>query len=226
VVTQSRRRAIVAVGWTSLALVLVHSVLWDIVRYEDGRLIARMADLVNVGSGMATLFRLSLVADAVGSYLLLVPIALHLWHRYRERDPWAVDVATTAALVYATAGAITACALAVGGERLIRVHVSAVAADRPAIEASFTGLMDAALGVWQLLGLAALGTWWVIIGRFLRAEHRWLATFSLVAGAFSLAVAVGRAAGLDFEVAAPATLAFTPIGVWAVWVALATSRES
>ena len=218
-----RRSVIVAVGWASLVLVVLHSVLWDVVRWEDGRLVARMADLVRAGPDKATLFRISLVADAVGSYLLLVPIALHLWHRYRARDPWILDLATAAAVVYAIAGALTACALAVAGESLIREHASVAAADRAAVESSFATLMDAALGVWQVLGLTALGVWWVLVSRVLRPEHRGLAACTLVAGAFGLAVAFGRAAGLDYEVAGPATLVFTPIGVWAAWTAVATT---
>lgn len=221
-----RARGLAVIGVCSLVLVVVHSVLWDVVRYEDGELIARMSDLVAAGSDKAGLFRVSLVADMGGSYLLLAPIALHLWRVLRDRDPWLVDLATVAAVVYVTVGALTAAALAIGGESLIRDYAVAPLGDRAAVAASFTGLMDAALGAWQLLGLGAGGFWWASVGTLLRERHRWLGRFSIAFGVMGMAVALGRAAGLDYEVAGPATLAFTPIGVWAAWVCLATADDA
>lgn len=217
------RRQLAAVGLASLALVVVHSLLWDAVRWDGETLEPRMADLVAVGATKATLFRLSLVADMVGSYLLLIPLALHLRARYRDAP--LVDVATAAALVYGVAGALTAAGLAIAGESLIRDHAAAAVADRAAIATSFRTVMHVALGSWQLLCLSAGGAWWVLAGRWLQGEHRWLGRFTSAFGAFSLAVAAGRALGLDYEIAGPATLAFAPIGIWAAWVGLATSAK-
>lgn len=217
------RRQLAGVGVASLVIVVVHSLLWDAVRWDGETLEPRMADLVAVGATKATLFRLSLVADMVGSYLLPIPLALHLRARYRDQP--SADVATVAALVYGLAGALTAAALAIAGEGLIRDHASASAADQAAIATSFRSAMHAALGSWQLLCLSAGGVWWLLAGRWLRGEHRWLGLFTTAFGAVSLAVALGRAMGLDYEIAGPATLAFAPIGIWAAWVGLATSAK-
>ena len=214
-------RQVAGVGVAALVLVVVHSLLWDAVRWDGDSLESRMADLVVIGPAKATLFRLSLVADMVGSYLLLIPLALHLRRRYADRP--LVDLATVAALVYGVAGAFTAAALAIAGESLIREHAAVAVAERAAVASSFRAVMDAALGSWQLLCLSAGGVWWLLVGRLLRAEHRWLGLFTVLFGAGSLAVALGRAAGLDYEIAGPATLAFAPIGLWAAWVGLATS---
>ena len=217
------RRDLAVVGLASLVLVLVHSVLWDAVRWNGDELVPRMADLVAVGETKATLFRLSLVFDMVGSYLLLIPLALHLRRRYRDAP--LVDLATVGALVYGVAGALTAAGLAIAGESLMRDHAGAAPADQAAVATSFRTVMDAALGSWQLLCLSAAGFWWLVIGRVMRPDHRWLGLFTVAFGAFSLAVALGRALGLDYEVAGPATIAFAPIGVWAAWVGLATSED-
>ena len=215
------RRTLAMVGVTSLILVVVHSLLWDAVRWNGEELTARMHDLVAVGEAKASLFRLSLVADMVGSYLLLLPLALHLRAVHRGRP--LVDLATLGAAVYGVAGALTAAALAIGGESLIRQHAATPPVDQAAVAASFTALMDAALGSWQLLCLTAGGFWWTVMGRELLREHRWLGRFTMAFGLISLAVVMGRAAGLDYEIAGPATLAFAPIGIWAAWVGLATS---
>jgi hypothetical protein len=217
------RRTTATIGVMSLVLVLVHSLLWDAVRWDGDRLVARMSDLVHVGEDKASLFRLSLVADMVGSYLLLIPLALHL--RSVHRDQPLVDLATVAALVYGVAGALTAAALAIGGESLIRDHAGALGAERAAAASSFRVLMDAALGSWQLLCLSAAGCWWLVMGRALQSDHRWLGLFTMAMALVSLAVATGRAFGLDYEIGGPATLAFAPIGIWAAWVGLATSAK-
>jgi hypothetical protein len=52
-------------------MLLLHGLPWDAVRYHNGRFVARPAELVAIGADKASLFRLALVADMFGDYLLV-----------------------------------------------------------------------------------------------------------------------------------------------------------
>ena len=208
------------IGWGSLVLVVVHGVTWDLARWEDGRFLADPRDMVAVGAGEASLFRVSLLADMAGSYLLLIPLAVLWWRRLGDRGGWLVDTATVAGLVFAAAGAVAAAVVAVAGEGLIREYAAAPPAAggaRAAASSSFATLMDGGLAVWQVAGLLAGALWWLVVGWLAQADHRWFGRFSVAFGAASAFVVVGRAVGVDYEMALPMTPAFAVVGVWAAW---------
>jgi hypothetical protein len=211
------RRAVVIISIAAGVLVIIHGVLWDVARYEGGSLLARPADLVTIGDGKAAIFRVSLVADMLGSYLMLVPAAVYLWRELRERDGLAVDIATASGVMYSVMGASAAAALAGGGEPLIRAYDGGSATEAAQAAISFEALIGGAVSVWQISGAIAGGVWWLIIGALLRDRWKWFARFSMAFGAFLVLFALARALGLEVESSGPATLAFAPIGVWAIW---------
>src|SRR5437879_4266875 len=56
--TRSRDGRVVAIITVAAGfLVVVHSVLWDAIRYRDGTFLARDGDLVTIGAHNASLFR-------------------------------------------------------------------------------------------------------------------------------------------------------------------------
>lgn len=213
------RRVIAAISVVAGVLVFVHSITWDAVRYEDGAFVADMADLVGVGADKAGLFRASLMLDMLGSYLPAIPIAIYLWRS--QRGGLALDVATVAALVYATLGSAVAAALAVSGAALIQDH----AAGNTAVASTFDALITSGVTVWQTVVVIAGGTWWVVVGRVLRPRWRWFGIYSIAFGAVTACSGLGRVVGLDYETTAPATPVFAAIGVWYVWLGGLLWRE-
>ncbi len=207
------------------ALVMIHSVTWDIARRQAGTFIADAGDLVTIGTGKADVFRLSLIADMLGSYLLMVPAALFLWRLLRPGSGSIVDLITMSALVYAVTGAVAAAALAGAGEPLIREYASASPADARAVATSFSTLTDAAVATWQIVCVLAGGVWWIGVGLLVRDRWRWFARYSVVFGALAMATAVPRMAGTEFDSSAPATLAFAPIAVWIGWLGVCLWRS-
>ena len=219
------RRTVAAVSMFAAALVTIHSVTWDLARRENGSFIADSGNMVRIGAGKADLFRVSLLADMFGSYLLMLPAAVLLWRLLRPRSETVVDLVTVAAFVYAGAGAVAAAVLAGAGEPLIRAYASASAADASAAATSFSAIMDAAVATWQIVCVIAGGLWWISVGMLVRDRWRWFARYSIAFGAIAMATAVPRMAGVEFESSAPVTFAFTPIAVWIGWFGVCLWRS-
>lgn len=214
--------------WTSLiaaGLVLVHAVLWDAVRRRGGTFIADNAQLVTIGASKATLFRVSLLADALGSYLLTVPATVTLWRLLRRSVGEVVDVFALSGLVYAALGALAAAILAIGGETLIRDYATATGGQAKAIATTFAFGMDAATAVWQTVGGAAGAIWWLASGWLLRDRWRWFSRYSMALGAGTLLACGARMAGVSFDSAAPVTPVFMLIGVWVGWLGVRLNQD-
>lgn len=206
--------------WTSLAaaaLVVVHSVLWDVARWDGHSFIADNADLVGIGAAKANVFRMSLLADAFGSYLLTVPATVGLWRLLRaERDDGIVDVLALGGLFYAVAGAVAAVVWAEGGADLIRRYAERGGSQAEA--AQFATLAHSAIATWQIVCVFCAGAWWLGSGWLLRGRWTWFARYSMSFGALSLVLGFLKAAGADFDLSAPATAVFLTLAIWIGWL--------
>jgi hypothetical protein len=69
--------------------------------FLDGSVIA-------IGPQGASLFRWAMILDLFGFYLLLAPLALHLWDRLKSRGPGFIRLYTFCGLGYTLIGAIGA----------------------------------------------------------------------------------------------------------------------
>ncbi len=207
-------RAAGAVAILAGVLVLVHAATWDAVRYHDGSFIVDVADLVTVGTGRAGLFRLSLLADMLGSYLLLVPAAVALRARLALRSPLWGDLTTLAGVAYGILGAAAAAAFAGAGEPLIREH-AATGSDQSAT--AFAAIADIAVTTWQVPGAIFGAIWLLGLWAGLRDQWPWYARFVGVLGGLLLAGAAVKMAGVSFDSAAPASPAFGVLGILGLW---------
>ena len=222
----TNERVVVVVAVTTALVGLLSSVLWDAVRYEDGRFIAHSADLVTIGAGKARLFQVAMAADMVGSYLLFLPLVIYLWRRFRVGNEFAVDIISTAGVAYVIVGAAGAAVLASAGPPLIRAYASAQGVDTAPIITTFSTLSDAVLGVWQLLAGLLLATWWLGIGFLARDQWRWFARLSVGFGALTLVAVIAGMSTVDHDSSAPTTLVFLPLVLWPAAFALVLSRSS
>src|SRR5262245_60114002 len=95
--SSSGRRVVALVTLVAAAILLVHGMRWDAVRFQDGHFIAHPAAIVTIGAHKASLFRIACVADML-NYLLVIPAVAYLWMSLRTRGAWFVDVESLAGL--------------------------------------------------------------------------------------------------------------------------------
>lgn len=154
-------------------------------------IVFRPEAILGRGPDAALLWRWVLLADMFDSYLLLVPLALFLHRRLRDRRPWLADLGLTGAFAYIFVGAAAAAILATTGSSLIGAYDSAAPADRPAIATSFGLLRDALyFGVWQTLDAITAGTWIFSVGWLLLVDRPVLGRFLVLVGISWWALAV------------------------------------
>lgn len=202
---------------------VAHSVLWDVARWNGESFIADTVDLVAIGAGKATVFRVSLLFDLFGSYLLTIPATLALWRLLRtEHDRDVVDLLALGGLIYAVAGAVAAGVFAEGGAALIRDYDAAA---REATASQFATLARATIATWQIVCVLAAGVWWLGSGVLLRDRWKYFARYSMAFGAASLVLGLVKVAGVEFNSSGPASAAFLPIAIWIGWLGLNLVRD-
>lgn len=217
------RRVVLGVSLAAAGLVVVHSLTWDMTRWDGDVFVADSTALVAVGAAKAGLFRASLLFDMFGSYLLTLPATLALWRFLRQRhDPALVDLLALGGVIYALAGAAAAVVWAEAGAALIRAYA---VTPNAAVASDFAALARSAIGVWQIVCVLTGGAWWLGSGLLLRSRWKWFSRYSIAFGALAIAIGLTKTLGVDLNSSGPATAAFAPIAVWIGWlgVRLATA---
>lgn len=171
----------------------------------EAAIFVRPEAVLGRGPETAVLWRWGFLGDMLFSYLLLLPLALFLHRRLRERRPWLADLGLASALAYIFIGGTAAAVLAQAGSSLIEAYEAAAQDDRDAIFASFRLMRDALVfGVWQTVDALTAGTWLMSVGWLLLVERlivgrllvvlgtlAWALAFMTIAGVHSLAVLGG-----------------------------------
>lgn len=158
----------------------------------------------------------------LGSTLLLMPVALHLWYWLKPRRPKLVTLFT----VFGLASML----LAVTGELLranfypplMNAYSQALEIQKDLLLIIFQGITNLNFeGLWAL-ELIFWGIWWLGIGPVLRSERRILGTVTTILGI----VFITAGAGWLLRVGPLARLEnlyfFVP--VWAIWLGLVIWR--
>ncbi|MFT5223774.1 MAG: hypothetical protein ACI867_002098, partial [Glaciecola sp.] len=118
-----------------------------------------------------------------GSYLLVVPLALHLHRELRDDAPAVSDLASVGALLYILLGAAGAGVLAATAPHLMEQWSLADAAGRSDLLAQFDlARRIAEDGLQGVVQNVAGATWFIGMGVLLRAHHRGLGTTAIVIG--------------------------------------------
>jgi hypothetical protein len=171
-----------------------------------------------------TLLRWAAFTDFCSFYLPLVPVAVYLHERFSERDAL-LPLYTVAALAFAVVGGGAALVLGVVAPALAAASAAAGAPALPAYAIVARALEDAVfVAIWQVLGMIALGIFFIGVGRQLRPEHRSLGTLTILLGGLAFIVFVARIAGLD-PVAIAAILVLLPLmTLWFGWLAFSALR--
>jgi hypothetical protein len=147
-------------------------------------------------SGSAALFHLAMLADMVGYYLLLIPLALFLGRWLHLRSPSLSGLAATFGLGYILLGALGAAVLSAVWPPLLEAYRQAEGERRDAVELLFQSVSSAIfVGVWNTLVSVLFGLWLLSVGLLVRRGHRAMGTASVVLGAVSLVDAAAAMAG-------------------------------
>ena len=228
--SELRRLAIAGVGLALVVAVPASVALVAAFGWDVEALLSTGSDLraiVAGGHSAAVLLHWGALGDMLYSYVLLVPLALYLHSRFRERGPWLADLGTVAAFAYIFVGGAGAAILAFGGPSLIDAYASALAPERVPILASFSELRDIVVfGLWQTLDPITLGVWILSVGWLIRPERRATGVLLVVLGLGTASVSALTALGTP-GLAKVALGWGLPVLGWALWfiAARATGRE-
>lgn len=188
---------------------------WELLpRTGLGVLINEPAALVTIGAERAPILRWAYLLDAVGWYLLLVPLILFLRSRFREEG--LADLAAVGGLAYVVMGSMAAVLMATAAPRLIETFAGTAGPTREAARLTFAVLSEGVhQGVWQTLDPIALGVWLLITGIHLRSAGAGvLGIIPLVLGVAAFVAAALTALGASTL----ALVVFAPGVVFPLWV--------
>jgi hypothetical protein len=181
--------------------------------------------LLHQGGSAATLWRWSMVFDALGYYLLIVPVIMVLRSSLRRKNPNWADLSTLCLLAYALIGAMGCAILATAVPPLITGY-GAPGAQHQLVEIVFTGYSNAVYhGLWNLLEEFVAGVGWIGIGLIVLNEHRRFAQLTITLGTACLIDAFGTAMNIDAIATTGLSIYLVLAPIWACWLGFRLLRH-
>jgi hypothetical protein len=205
-------------AYANVGLALL-AVGFDLTAFED---LAYGFRLVASRPGGIALIRWSMLADMLGFYLMLVPLALVLWDRLKEQNWQFMSLFTLSGLGYLFFGAMGAAILSVVAPSLITAYAQATAADSLVYETTLLAFANAIYGgVWGTLNPLLAGIWWAGVGGFLWRERRTLGWVTIILAVFALLrdVKIGPIELIGLSVY------FVLAPIWAAWLGVDLLRK-
>jgi hypothetical protein len=169
------------------------------------------------------LVRWSMIADMLGFYLMLIPLALVLWNWLKVKSPHMITLYTMFGLGYLLCGAMGAAILGVVLPNQIDACAGAIEAERQARQVITLAFSDAVYnGMWGTLNPLLAGVWWVSVGGLLRKDRRTLGWVTILLGIFMLLrdVKIGPLELIGLSVY------FVLAPIWAAWSGVDLLRKS
>ncbi len=149
--------------------------------------------MISTGARRAGLLRWGMIFDVFGSYLLLTPLALHLWAWLKQKSPIHVSLYTLCGLAYILIGSMGAIVLSAVLPPLINHYVQASASQRDNLQVIFNSFLNAVfLGLWNPLEVFLLGIWLIGLGPLIQRERRALGVVTRLLGFSALIDSAGR----------------------------------
>jgi hypothetical protein len=174
--------------------------------------------MISLGSRGANLLRWGMIFDVFGSYLLLAPLALHLWNWLKPRSPNLVTLYTLCGLAYILIGSMGAIVLSAVLPPLINDYVQASASQRDTLQVVFNGFLNAVfLGLWNPLEVFLLGIWLVGLGPLIQRERRALGIVTRLLGFSALIDSAGRFLDVQTIFFIGSSGLFLLVPIWLIW---------
>jgi hypothetical protein len=174
--------------------------------------------MISIGSRGANLLRWAMIFDVFGSYLLLTPLALHLWSWLRPKSPNHVTLYTLCGLAYILIGSMGAIVLSAVLPPLINDYAQASVSQRDTLQVVFNGFLNAVfLGLWNPLEVFLLGIWLVGLGPLIQRERRALGIVTRLLGLSALIDSAGRFLNIESMFIVGSSGLFLLVPIWLIW---------
>ena len=174
--------------------------------------------MISTGARGANLLRWGMILDVFGSYLLLAPLALHLWSWLKPRSSNHVTLYTLCGFAYILIGSMGAIVLSAVLPPLINDYAQASASQRDHLQVVFNSFLNAVfLGLWNPLEVFLLSIWLLGLGPLIQRERRGLGIVTRLLGFSALIDSAGRFLDVEsmFIVGSSGLFLFVPI--WLIW---------
>jgi len=182
--------------------------------------------MISAGPRGAGLLRWAMIFDVFGSYLLLTPLALHLWVWLRPKSPNRVTLYTLCGLAYILIGAMGAIVLSAVLPPLMNEYVQASTAQRDTLQVVFNSLLNAVfLGLWNPLEVFLLSIWLIGLGPLIQRERQGLGIVTRLLGFSALIDSTGRFFDVQTIFFIGSSGLFLLVPVWLIWWAIDLSRK-
>jgi hypothetical protein len=172
-----------------------------------------------------TLTELSLIADMLGFYVLVIPVALLLREKLKETQPYLATLFTVFGLGYLFFGALGASVLVLLIPHQLILYTQTVGAESQihfAIAGAFTDAIYN--GLWAILDPLLSGVWWLGVGILLWRQWRIVSVISILAAVASFLM-LTKVASIDI-VGLFAYYILAPLWALTLGVRVLTLRES
>ena len=182
--------------------------------------------MISAGSRGAGLLRWAMIFDVFGSYLLLTPLALHLWVWLRPKSPNHVTLYTLCGLAYILIGSMGAIVLSAVLPPLMNEYVQASATQRDTLQVVFDSFHNAVfLGLWNPLEVFMLSIWLIGLGPLIQRERQGLGIVTRLLGFSALIDSTGRFFDMQTIFFIGSSGLFLLVPVWLIWWAIDLSRK-
>lgn len=182
--------------------------------------------MISAGSRGAGLLRWGMIFDVFGSYLLLTPLALHLWVWLRPKSPNHVTLYTLCGLAYILIGSMGAIVLSAVLPPLMNEYVQASATQQDTLQVVFDSFLNAVfLGLWNPLEVFLLSIWLIGLGPLIQRERQGLGIVTRLLGLSALIDSTGRFFDVQTIFFIGSSGLFLLVPVWLIWWAIDLSRK-
>ena len=182
--------------------------------------------MISAGSRGAGLLRWAMIFDVFGSYLLLTPLALHLWVWLRPKSPNHVTLYTLCGLAYILIGSMGAIVLSAVLPPLMNEYVQASTTQRDTLQVVFNSFLNAVfLGLWNPLEVFLLSIWLIGLGPLIQRERQGLGIVTRLLGLSALIDSTGRFFDVHTIFFIGSSGLFLLVPVWLIGWAIDLSRK-
>ena len=182
--------------------------------------------MISTGSRGANLLRWGMIFDVFGSYLLLAPLALHLWNWLKSKGSNHVTLYTLCGLAYILIGSMGAIVLSAVLPPLMNDYVQASVSQRDTLQVVFSSFLNAVfLGLWNPLEVFLLGIWLVGLGPYIQRERQGIGIVTRLLGISALIDSTGRFLDLQTMFFIGSGGLFLLVPVWLIWWGIDLLRQ-